>query len=174
MLGILGSHIWLLQYHMWRDLFVTSFSYATHWSCTSYCYHVLRSVYEGSICILFPFSKPQMKSFSTFCPSLKGNRGVVCTVTLSTDPHTGLGKEYLNVFCILNKRQILQSCGTCWRKMHSHKKTCTNSFSSKTHQWLDRSSTPLHWTHTNTQTHTITHIHICTHYCRPFLSEVIT
>ena len=92
-------------------------------------YHVLRPVYKGSICILFPFSKPQMKSFSTFCPSLKGNRGVVCTVTLSTDPHTGLGKEYLNVFCILNKRQILQSCGTCWRKMHSHKKTCTNSFS---------------------------------------------
>ena len=60
-----------------------------------------RICYKGTICILFPFSKQQMKSFSTFCQPLKGNRGVVCTVTPSTDPHTGLAKEYVfaSFFC---------------------------------------------------------------------------
>ena len=74
----------------------------------------LRICYKGTICILFPFSKQQMKSFSTFCQPLKGNRGVVCTVTSSTDPHTGLG--IFECLCILMKFPILQNYWTCWRK----------------------------------------------------------
>ena len=41
---------------------------------------------------------PQMKSLSTFSRSLKGNRGAVCNVTRSTDPHIGLGGEGFELF----------------------------------------------------------------------------
>ena len=62
------------------------------------------SITQPRYCVL----SPQMKSLSTFSRSLKGNRGAVCNVTRSTDPHIGLGGEAFELFVLF---QILRAGG---------------------------------------------------------------
>ena len=84
---------------MWRNSVVSELEsgriFAAQWSCSCYVLGSSLFITQLKNCLLF---HPQMKSFSTFCRSLRGNRGAVCTVTPSPDSHTGLGRESLKFF----------------------------------------------------------------------------